>query len=253
VWQSDITEAVTPLGSSISQLSDQYTSQQQTINGLNTQIGNVQTTLESKADGSTVQALTARVNTVEETADGVTRTVSQISTQIQGTVTDVAVFYALNNSETVPPPDNDPGWSLEAPEWVDGMYMWQKTVTTYANGTTKESSATCLTGAVGADGEDAVLLRLDSSRGTVFKNNAVATVLSVVIYTGGLRLTTNEQMKSVFGNGARLEWEWLRMDDETYGTISASDSRLSDGGFQFTLSPEDVDVKVTFRCNLILE
>ena len=98
VWQSDITEAVTPLGNSITQLSDQYTSQQQTINGLTTEIGNVQTTLESKADGSTVQALTARVNTVEETADGVTRTVSQISTQIQGTVTDVAVFYALNNS-----------------------------------------------------------------------------------------------------------------------------------------------------------
>ena len=116
-----------------------------------------QSDITSKADGSTVQSLTARVNTVEETADGVTRTVSQISTQIQGTVTDVAVFYALNNSETVPPPDNDPGWSLEAPEWVDGMYMWQKTVTTYASGNTRTSSPTCLSGAIGADGEAAVL------------------------------------------------------------------------------------------------
>ena len=253
VWQSDITEAVTPLGSSITQLSDQYTSQQQTISGLSTQIGNVQTSLESKADGSTVQALTARVNTVEETADGITRTVSQISTQVQGTVTDVAVYYALNNSETVPPSDNDPGWSLEAPEWTDGMYMWQKTVTTYASGNTRTSSPTCLSGAVGADGEPAVLLRIDSSRGTVFKNTGVTTVLTVTIYYGSQRITTGQQLRAVFGNSARLEWEWLRVSEDRYGVISASDSRLSDGGFVFALSPEDVDVKVTFRCSMIID
>ena len=253
VWQSDITEAVTPLGSSITQLSDQYTSQQQTISGLSTQIGNVQTSLESKADGSTVQALTARVNTVEETADGITRTVSQISTQVQGTVTDVAVYYALNNSETVPPSDNDPGWSVEAPEWTDGMYMWQKTVTTYASGNTRTSSPTCLSGAVGADGEPAVLLRIDSSQGTVFKNTGVTTVLTVTIYYGSQRITTGQQLRAVFGNGARLEWEWLRVSEDRYGVISASDSRLSDGGFVFALSPEDVDVKVTFRCSMIID
>ena len=253
VWQSDITEAVTPLGNSITQLSDQYTSQQQSINGLTTEIGNVQTSLESKADGSTVQSLTARVNTVEETADGVTRRVSQISTQIQGTVTDVAVFYALNNSETVPPADNDPGWSLEAPEWVDGMYMWQKTVTTYASGNTRTSSPTCLSGAVGADGEAAVLLRIDSSKGTVFKNTGVTTVLNVTIYYGSQRITTGQQLRAVFGSTARLEWEWLRMDEDRYGVISASDTRLSDGGFVFALSPEDVDVKVTFRCSMIID
>ena len=253
VWQSDITEAVTPLGSSISQLSDQYSTQQQTIAGITTEIGDVQTSLESKADGSTVQALTARVNTVEETAEGVTRTVSQISTQVQGTVTDVAVFYALNNSETMPPSDDDPGWSLEAPEWVDGMYMWQKTVTTYASGNTKTSSPTCLSGAVGADGEAAVLLRIDSSKGTVFKNTGVATVLTVTIYYGSQRITTGEQLRAVFGNTARLEWEWLRMDEDRYGVISADDRRLSDGGFVFALSAEDVDVKVTFRCSMIID
>lgn len=253
VWQSDITQAVSPLGESITELSDQYSSQQQTINGISTQIGNVQTTLESKADGSTVQSLTARVNTVEETADGVTRRVSQISTQIQGTVTDVAIFYALNNSETVPPSDDDPGWSLEAPEWVDGMFMWQKTVTTYASGNTRTSSPTCLSGAVGADGEAAVLLRIDSSRGTVFKNTGVTTVLNVTIYYGSQRITTGQQLRAVFGNSARLEWEWLRMDEDRYGVISASDTRLSDGGFVFALSPEDVDVKVTFRCSMIID
>ena len=32
----------------------------------------------------------------------------------------------------------------------------------------------------GRDGTDAVLVRIDSSRGTVFKNNAVNTILSVI-------------------------------------------------------------------------
>ena len=253
VWQSDITEAVTPLGSSIAELSDKYTSQQQTIEGITTEIGDVQTSLESKADGSTVQALTGRVNQVEETASGFSRTISEIKTEVQGSVTDVAVFYALNNSETVPPADDDPGWSLEAPEWTEGMYMWQKTITTYASGNKKTSSPTCLSGAVGADGEAAALLRIDSSRGTVFKNTGVSTVLTVTIYYGSQRINTSEQMKAIFGNASRLEWEWQRMDEDRYGVISADDSRLSDGGFVFTLGAEDVDTKVTFRCNLIID
>ena len=253
VWQSDITEAVTPLGSSITELSDKYTSQQQTIEGITTEIGDVQTSLESKADGSTVQALTGRVNKVEETATGFSRTISEIKTEVQGSVTDVAVFYALNNSETVPPADDDPGWSLEAPEWTEGMFMWQKTVTTYASGNKKTSSPTCLSGAVGADGEAAALLRIDSSRGTVFKNTGVSTVLTVTIYYGSQRINTSEQMKAVFGTASRLEWEWQRMDEDRYGVISADDSRLSDGGFVFTLGADDVDTKVTFRCNLIIE
>ena len=200
-----------------------------------------------------MQALTGRVNKVEETASGFSRTISEIKTEVQGTVTDVAVYYALNNSETVPPADDDPGWSMEAPEWTEGMFMWQKTVTTYASGNSKTSSPTCLSGAVGADGEDAVLLRIDSSHGTVFKNSGVSTVLSVIIYRGSQRVTTEEQMKAIFGTKARLEWEWQRIDEDRYGVISADDSRLSDGGFKFTLSAEDVDVKVTFRCNLIID
>ena len=105
----------------------------------------------------------------------------------------------------------------------------------------------------GADGEAAVLLRIDSSRGTVFKNTGVTTVLNVTIYYGSQRITTGQQLRAVFGNTARLEWEWLRMDEDRYGVISASDTRLSDGGFVFALSPEDVDVKVTFRCSMIID
>ena len=73
----------------------------------------------------------------------------------------------------------------------------------------------------------------------------------MVIYHGTQRITDSTTMKSVFGTSAYLQWEWQRLDDESFGIISASDSRFGDNGFTFTLSPEDVDTKVTFMCKLI--
>ena len=95
------------------------------------------------------------------------------------------------------------------------------------------------------------VLRIDSSRGTVFKDNQVNTVLSVVIHYGPNRIEDSTALQAHFGSGAYLQWEWLRLDDERFGILSNSDSRLSDGGFKLTLTPTDVDTKVTFRCSLI--
>ena len=96
------------------------------------------------------------------------------------------------------------------------------------------------------------VLRIDSSRGTVFKDNNVSTVLTVSIHYGSVIIENATALHAAFGNGAYLQWEWLRMDEDRYGIISASDSRLSNGGFSLTLGPADVDVKVTFRCALII-
>lgn len=102
------------------------------------------------------------------------------------------------------------------------------------------------------NGEDAVTLRIESSRGTVFKNDSVSTILSVVIYRGSDRITNSSALASAFGSGAYLQWKWQRLDDESFGVISSSDSRFGDNGFTFTLSPEDVDTKITFMCELIV-
>lgn len=101
--------------------------------------------------------------------------------------------------------------------------------------------------------EITTLLRIESSRGTVFKNDQVATVLSVVLYHGKQRITDSATMNEVFGSGAYLQWYWQRLDDESFGVLSSSDSRFDDEGFMFTLSPDDVDTKVTFMCELIVE
>ena len=101
--------------------------------------------------------------------------------------------------------------------------------------------------------EITTLLRIESSKGIVFKNNAVSTVLSVVIYHGKDRITDIDKLHEVYGSSAYIQWKWQRLDEESYGIISSTDSRMGNGGFSFTLSPDDVDTKVTFMCELIAD
>lgn len=102
------------------------------------------------------------------------------------------------------------------------------------------------------DGIDAAVLRINSSRGTVFKNNQVSTVLSVVVYIGGKRITNITDLRAEFGAGTHLQWYWQRLGEDTYSIIVDSDHKLSNDGFTLTLTPEEVDTKVTFMCELIV-
>ena len=101
--------------------------------------------------------------------------------------------------------------------------------------------------------EIATVLRIDSSRGTVFKNNEVSTILSAVIYRGSKRIADIAALKEAYGQGAYLEWLWQKMGESTFGTILSTDSRIGNDGFTFTLSPEDVDTKVVFMCQLVTD
>lgn len=105
----------------------------------------------------------------------------------------------------------------------------------------------------GVDGEDATMLYIDSSRGTVFKNNSISTRLTVVIYHGAERITDAQALRQSYGTTAYLQWSWQRMDEDRFGIISADDSRILDDGFTFVLTPADVDTKVTFSCELIID
>ena len=117
--------------------------------------------------------------------------------------------------------------------------------------TGKISKPAMTTAKDGKDGQDAVTLRIDSSRGTVFKNNEVNTVLQVVIFHGGNTITDAASLRKEFGTAAHLEWQWQRIGESTFGTILTTDSRLEDEGFSLLLNPDDVDTKVVFRCQLV--
>lgn len=101
--------------------------------------------------------------------------------------------------------------------------------------------------------EMTVNLVIESSRGTVFKNNTTSTVLSIIIYRGKDRITNMTDLKAAMGNNVYLQWKWRREDDNTYGIISSSDSHLSEDGFKYTVTPDDVNSHVTFLCELINE
>lgn len=166
------------------------------------------------------------------------------------TIVKVIDEYSVSDSTTDPPQTDE--WSREAPAWEEGKFIWRRFIYVYGDGHEETGEPALSTGGSGKDGEDAVTLRIESSRGTVFKNNQVSTILSAVIYQGSKRITDSATMKSTFGNSAYLQWKWMRLDDESFGIISAGDPRFSDNGFRFTLSPDDVDTKVTFMCELIV-
>lgn len=103
-----------------------------------------------------------------------------------------------------------------------------------------------------SDGEDATVLRIDSSRGTVFKNSEVNTVLTVAIYRGNKRITDISALHEEFGPGAYLQWYWQRLGEDKFGILLSTDSKIGDSGFSLTLTPEEVDTKVVFMCELIV-
>lgn len=64
-------------------------------------------------------------------------------------VTSVDVHYYRSTSNTQL---TGGSWSTTAPTWVDGTYMWTKTVVTYSSGDPSESTPVCITGAKGSTG-----------------------------------------------------------------------------------------------------
>lgn len=99
------------------------------------------------------------------------------------------------------------------------------------------------------DGRQAVV-KLISSRGTTFKNNAISTDITATIFYAEKTITDIADLTETFGAGAFLEWKWRRMDDEDWQTISSADTHISAGGFTFTVSPDDVDAQTSFTCIL---
>lgn len=66
------------------------------------------------------------------------------------TISKVDVEYASGTSNTTAPTS---GWATTAPDWQEGRYIWQRTVTTMQDGTQNISDPTCIQGAAGENGE----------------------------------------------------------------------------------------------------
>ena len=91
------------------------------------------------------------IASIRSDLEGLTTSVQEVE---EVAIASVVVQYALGTSSSTAP---DSGWSATAPAWESGKYMWQRTVTTYADSTVEEphvsiSDPTCIQGAKGQDG-----------------------------------------------------------------------------------------------------
>lgn len=109
-------------------------------------------------------------------------------------------------------------WSTTAPIWSDGKYIWTKTITTYTNNTTDETSAVCITGQKGSTGVGIksvaeYYLATSSSSGVAISTTGWTTTIQtitadkkylwnyeVITYTDNTTTTTAPIVIGVFGN-----------------------------------------------------
>lgn len=106
-------------------------------------------------------------------------------------------------------------------------------------------------GPKGDKGEDSVFLYLDSANGTVFKNTLIATIITATVIVAEHRLDTSEKLKAHFGDHAYLQWQYKHSAYQDFTDLELDDPRISDNGFIFTLTTDDVGAKTIFNCNLI--
>lgn len=164
--------------------------------------------------------------------------------KVDKTVKSVVEYYAINDDHTTPPVD---GWSITPPQWVDGMYIWNKQRTTLTDDTWTETDPVCITG---AKGSDAVLLNILSSNGHMFKNTTSSTTLTVEIMVGSVCITSSKDMKLYFGENARIVWEQKKRGETKYTQVDPSDPRLNDNGFMFNITADDLKLETVYNCLL---
>ena len=168
-----------------------------------------------------------------------------LSTMVDESVSDVAIYYALSTSTTVAPSS---GWSKTAPKWEEGKYMWQKTVQILNDGTEKTTDETCIAGATGQKGDRGTTwfagtaITGTSTTPTIFSGSGITDAIMGDHY---LNTTTQNVYICVTGGGpSKAEWKYEQNIKGTDGTPGApgGDGKTAymhikysnDGGLNFT-------------------
>ena len=104
----------------------------------------------------------------------------------------------------------------------------------------------------GPAGEDATTVFIESVNGNIFKNAGLATTLVVTVITGGQQIVSLTQLKSKYGNDARLQWSEKKYGELDFSPLPDGDVRLASDNFMLNIAANDVDTKSTFRCDLLI-
>ena len=135
---------------------------QQTAGGLQSQITdnkNNISQLEQDVEGfkTTVSSQLGDLeSTIEQNSEAIELSASKIEElENKKVVTSSIPYFYLSDSNTELIGGS---WTTTPPGWSEGKYYWQKTVTTYSDGSTVESTPICITGNKGSDGTGVTIL-----------------------------------------------------------------------------------------------
>ena len=130
---------------------------------------------------------------------------------IEEAVMEVTVEYAEGNSPTSHTDIQDSQWQSSLQTHTPGKYAWQRTTTVYGDntivktyaciqgaegqagttgptGATGETGATGQTGPTGATGAAGLILQIQSSNGTIFRDGSATTTLTARLYQAGVEV-----------------------------------------------------------------
>ena len=134
-------------------------------------------------------------------------------------------------------------WSTTAPTWSDGKYVWTKTIVTYTNNTTDETTAVCITGQKGSTGVGIksvteYYLATSSSSGVTTSTTGWTTAIQtitvdkkylwnyeIITYTDNTTSTTTPIIIGTFGStgkGIKSVTEYYLATTSSSGVTTAS-------------------------------
>lgn len=144
-------------------------------------------------NNQSLKALSGKMLEIQQSVEGFSVTASEIKgSAIYATMDE---FYL-----SLSPNYLDGGsWSVNQPQWVEGMYLWRRSRITKGDGTvsyTPSETGVCITGNTGANGTpgaDAVVCRIDSSGGFALKDGSTTT-LTARIFVGTEEIDPDGEM-----------------------------------------------------------
>ena len=180
---TEVTQNVESINQKVEDVEGNMSSFQQTAEEIHTEVENMQgqvSSIKQTADGLQSQITDNKnnISQLEQNVEGFKTTVSSqldsMETNIQQTteaielsaskieelenkkvVTSSTPYFYLSDSNTQLVGGS---WAISPPGWSEGKYYWQKTVTTYSDGSAVESTPICITGNKGSDGTGVTIL-----------------------------------------------------------------------------------------------
>lgn len=175
---------------------------------------------------------------------------------VKNSVYETVIEYCLSSSSSAN--THSTVWMAVMPSPTeDYPYIWQRTRIVYNNGEIKYVPDDGIgdgfyvkSAGAGNPGEDALLLKINSSNGDFFRSNDDSSVLSIVIFKGSTEITSQSQLDDLYGQGVvSLKWTWKNYNENDF--IDVPVELLSNDGFTFSINGEMISYGKVFQCELI--